>query len=143
MWPSRRLAAAVAGLHAATMALPWLAGFSPAVGVGAGILVLGHCLYAVRQALLVTPGSVVGIELGPGPACRLRRRDGSVADGRIAESTIVTGSLVVLAVTVGRRRTAAGVPILAWTVDAETFRVLRVRLRWANRSDGATTATPS
>jgi hypothetical protein len=61
----------------------------------------------------------------------------------MTESTIVTGSLVVLAVSFGRRRTTARVPITPWTVDAETFRVLRVRLRWANRSDGATTATAS
>lgn len=102
---------------------------------------MGHGLYATRRALRVTPGSVVGIELGPGSACRVRRRDGSLVEGRVAESTIVTGSLVVLVVTFGGRLTDARVPILPGMVDAETFRVLRVRLRWAERPDGASNAT--
>jgi len=137
------LAAAVVGLHAATWALLWLAGFSPGVAVGAGILVVAHALYAMRRALLVTPESVVGIELGPGSVCGVRRRDGSLLKGRVAESTIVTGSLVVLVMTLGPRRTTARVPILPGMVDAETFRVLRVRLRWAERPDVALTAMTS
>jgi toxin CptA len=120
----------VAGLHATTFALPWLAGISPPFSLSLGILVAAHWIYATRRALLATPRSVMGIELGPGSACRLRRRNGTVIEGRVTESTIVTGSLVVMSVKSQRGWTLARVPVMPGTVEAETFRALRVRLRW-------------
>ena len=120
----------VAGLHATTFALPWLAGISPPFSLSLGILVAAHWIYATRRALLATRGSVVRFELGPGSACRLRRRNGIVIEGRVTESTIVTGLLVVIVVTSNRRWTAARLPVMPGMIDAETFRALRVRLRW-------------
>jgi hypothetical protein len=98
--------------------------------LGAGILVAAHWLYATRRALLATPRSIVRVEFGPGSACRIFRRNGSVLDGWVSESTIVSGSVVVLRVTTDRGRTAEWVAIVAGMIDAETLRTLRVHLRW-------------
>ena len=130
-----------AGLHGSTLALLWLAGVSPPLSLSLGILVAAHWIYVTRRALLATPQSVVGVVLGPGAACRIRRHDGIVVEGRVTESTIVTGSLVVMGMTSDPRRTSTRVPVVPGMVDTETFRALRVSLRWDREPAPATSVT--
>lgn len=117
-------------VHLATLALPWLGGVSPPIGIAIGVLVAAHAVFALRRTLLATPLSIVRFELGPGRECRLGVRDGSSVAGHIAESTIVSGSLVVAAVRVDGQRGLVRLPIVAGMVEPEPFRMLRVRLRW-------------
>ena len=131
-----------AGLHATTLALPWLASISPPLSLGFGILVAAHWIHATRRALLATHRSVVGVVLGPGSACRILRRSGIVEEGQVTESTIVTGSVVVISVASNRRRTSFWVLVVAGMVDTETFRAFRVRLRWDRERAMGTSATP-
>ena len=128
--PSGRLLVLVLALHAATAALVWLMDLGPAAAVGVSVVLVAHCLYATRRALLVTPRSIVFIALGPGSACTVRRRDGEVTAGRIEETSIVTGSLVILSVAGNQCRLPLRISLLPGMFDPDLFRRLRVHLRW-------------
>jgi hypothetical protein len=130
--PSGLLAAGIVLVHAAALGVVAHAGL-PAFAVGAlGALVVMHGAWTlVRHAQLAAPESIVGFELGPANCCRLLRRDGATLAGEIAHSTLVTGRVVALAVRTGRWRPPRHVLLLPGRLDPETFRSLRVRLRWA------------
>lgn len=134
--PSRLVAVWLALLHAATLvplwALCWL-GLPVWTGTVLSMVIFAHGAWAIRRfARLKSPWSVVAMELRPGADCTLAFRRGGEVSGLVEPSTVVLGSLVVLAVKgVGlRTRRAIVAPDM---LAREEFRRLRVALKWGER----------
>jgi hypothetical protein len=103
------------------------------------VLVFGiavHGAWAIRRfGQLRSPRSVAGIALQHGAQCTLTARNGAEFTGPVDPSTLVLGSLVVLAV----KRSAGHPPhraIVARDMLAEDdFRRLRVSLKWGGTQE--------
>ena len=134
--PSRLLAAGLALSHCAALVPLWLAGLPPfALGSGVAAILMHGAWAARRQGLLNDPGSVVALGVDASHRCVLLRRDGTNVRGRVAETTLVAGRLVALAVRSARFRPLTRVLIVPGMLDAEAFRALRVRLKWGRAQD--------
>jgi len=127
-------AVAVAMLHVASLAVLGTCSLPLPVAVAIGVVLVAHGIYAARRLLLRTPAAIVGVDLGPGPACRLETQSGSRFNGRITDSTVVTGSLVVVSVR-SDGGTRIRVPVLPGMASPGRLRELRVRLRWDRTSN--------
>jgi hypothetical protein len=129
---SRRLTVLLICLHASVLVPVWSIGIPAAVASAIAAAVLCHALWSVRRyGLGADDGSVAAIEVDGSHRCEIRRRDGRVLSGRVAETTLVTGELVILAVGRGSFRPTCHVAIVADMVDREACRRLRVLLKWA------------
>ncbi len=132
--PSRRIVYGLAALHVASAVLVsqlQLSGWSTA-GLMAAIAAHGWW-FVHRVGTLQAARSVTGISLDRDLRCRLRFRDGDVAHGEVDDTTMVTGSLVVIAVRSPGRWNRRRVVIASDMVVADDFRRLRVALRWGQR----------
>jgi hypothetical protein len=94
----------------------------------------GHCL--LFDAYLRMGNSCAAFRLEGGDEIVLLLRSGSHVPGRISPDSLVTPYLVILNVILGEQRSRVrSVLILADAMEADSFRRLRVALRWSGRSD--------
>ena len=130
---SPRLFAGLTLLHAATSAPLWWMEMPLTFKAAFTLALALHGWCTVRHlALLAAAGSVVAVDLEGVGRCALTQRSGRVLHGTVSGSTLVTGGLVILAVKVAHFAPPRRVVIASDMVDAETFRRLRVLLRWAS-----------
>jgi toxin CptA len=135
--PSRRLAAVLIAAHTAAaftlvpLALPAWAKAGLALLVAAS---LGYALY--RHAWLRGAGSVTAIEILEHDRVAVETRSGVRHEARVLGTTYVSPGLCVVNLRVEGRLCARHAVILSDRVDAETFRRLRVWLRWGYRQEG-------
>jgi len=122
-------------VHLATLAPLWLSGSPPfALGALTAVILMHGGWTTRRHALLADPGSIVAIALDDSHRVALFTRSGQSIHGEVAETTLVTGHLVVLAMRTGRYRTARYLVLLPDMLDADDFRQLRVRLKWTRQA---------
>jgi toxin CptA len=128
---SRRLAVSLITAHLLTAGGVLASGLDPAL-CGAFLLLLGGSLafHLRRHAWLADPRSVVAIELSDALECEAQERAGRRLTGRVLSTSFVAPWLVVINLDVGRRRLARSIVVMPDTVDRESFRALRVWLRW-------------
>lgn len=128
--PSRRLAivliVAYAGALAisSTLRLPWW---------GSGLLaiaIVASAIISVRAALLKTSSSIVGLELDVDCACRAQTQGGEPLNASVLGSSFVAPYLTILNLRVEGRLMTKHVVLLPDSLDPESFRRLRVLLRW-------------
>lgn len=128
--PSRYLAAMLITAHGSVCAalipltLPLWAKLALAFSV---LFSLGYHLQ--RKAWLSAPSACVAMTL-EGDQVALTMRDGARLDGPIARDSLVTPWLTVLNVLPQDARFVRSVVILPDSMDAESFRQLRVWLKW-------------
>ena len=84
-----------------------------------------------RTALLRGAGAIIGLELGEEGRVSFQTRAGGWQEARLLPTTYVTPLLTVLNLRLAGRRTVRHVVLMPDSLDAETYRQLRVRLRWA------------
>lgn len=130
---SRRLTALLAAAHGAALAallfvLPLRAGLALAAA-----LVVSLIYYLLRDAWRRLPGSCIGLVLED-EGVVLHRRDGVQVSCVIGPGSLVTPALTVLHALPQGARLARSVVILPDSLDAESFRKLRVWLKWGNHS---------
>ncbi len=129
--PSRYLTLILSVAHGTAAAAPLLL-LPPWAGVAIAFLLLfnlRHCL--LRDAWLRLPHSCVGLVLEEEAALFIQR-DGAELPCRILPGSLVGPWLTVLNVLAQGERRARSVVILPDSLDAESFRQLRVRLRWGD-----------
>ncbi len=131
--PSRYLAFILVSVHGAAslvplLVLPWWAGSTIVL-----MLLLGLRHYLLRDAWLRLPHSCARLVLEEEGAV-LVRRDGAELSCRILPGSMVTPWLTVLNILPQGARFARSVVILPDSLDAESFRQLRVWLRWGSHS---------
>lgn len=135
IYPSRYLTAVLVAAHGVALAalLPFL---PPWAGLAlAAVMLISLLYYLKRDAWLRLPASCIGVVL-EGDGATILRRDGVRVPCWILRDSLVTPHLTVLNLLPQGARFARSVVILPDSLDAESFRELRVRLKWGNQ-DGA------
>ncbi len=127
--PSRYLTLILMGAHGAAiivllLVLPWWASAATAL-----MLLLGLRHYLMRDAWLRLPHSCTGLVMEEEGAAILLR-SGIQQPCRILPGSLVTPLLTLLNVLPQDARFARSVVILPDSLDAESFRQLRVWLKW-------------
>lgn len=120
------IAAHGAVLGALLFALPLWAGLALAL-----LLLCSLLYYLLRDAWLGLPTSCIGL-IQEGEGAVLLRRDGTRLSCAILQDSLVMPYLTVLNVLPPESRFARSVVILADSMEAESFRQLRVWLRWGS-----------
>lgn len=131
--PSRLLAGGLIGVHAASLVPLWRMDLpAPAVAVLA-IAIIVHGAWSVwRAGRLRSAHSITGIELHPGGGCALIARNGGRFDGVVSDSTVILGSLVVLAVKAVAGHATRRAVVVRDMLAVDDFRRLRVALKWGD-----------
>lgn len=133
--PSRRLALVLVTAHVCAagtlipLDVPLWSKVAGAIAVVASLVVSLR-----RHALLRSSGSVTAVELRGGDRAAVHLRTGACLDARILPTTYVSARLTVLNLRLPAHMLATHVVILADSADAESFRRLRVLLRWDYQS---------
>lgn len=120
----------------------WWSALPVWAGAGLAIAIALHGAWAIRRfGRLQSPRSVAGIALRPGVDCTLTACDGAEFSGRVAPSTLVIGSLVVLGVKGPGGHTFHRAIVTRDMLAEDDFRRLRVGLKWGGfqESDGSQT----
>jgi len=129
--PSRLLTGWLIGAHAVSLVPPWWACLSAPAGAALAIAIVAHGAWSVwRAGRLRSPHSITGVELHAGAGCTLRARNGDRFDGTVAGSTVVVGSLVVLAVRASAGHATRHAIVVRDMLAGDDFRRLRVALKW-------------
>lgn len=128
-FPSRRLAVILLAAHG--LALYALAAVLPLwAGVACAALILTSlAYYLARDAWLRLDASCIGLVTDAEGVVMLLR-DGTQLPCQVLADSVVTPALVVLNVRPRGARSARSIVILPDSLDTETFRRLRVWLRW-------------
>lgn len=131
--PSRYLALTLIAAHGMAMAVSLLL-----LPLWAGMAAALLLLVSLRQCLLChvwlsLPHSCAGLVLEEEGAVFIRR-DGAHLPCRILPGSLVSPWLTVLNAQPQNARGVLSIVILPDSLDAESFRQLRVRLRWGNYS---------
>jgi toxin CptA len=111
----------------------------------AGLLVLAVAvLYWGGYSLLLDANlrmghSCVGFRLEDGEGIVLLLRSGRHLSCRVAPDSLVTPYFVILNVTLSEPRRGRSLMILPDAMETESFRRLRVALRWGDKADQAAT----
>jgi toxin CptA len=135
--PSYRLAVLLAVVHGAAL-LALLAVLPVWAGALAGALLLANlAYYLLRDALIRLGISCTGL-VADGEGVVMSLRNGDRVPCVIDKDSVVTPMLTVLNLRLRGQRGARSILILPDSLDAESFRELRVWLRWGDRGeDGA------
>lgn len=132
--PSRRLGAALVAAHGAAaltllpLALPAWAKVLIALCIAASLC---HALW--RHAWLRSAASVTAIEVREGAGAGVEMRGGECHEARVLGTTYVSAALCVVNLRIAGRLLARHAVVVSDNVDAESFRRLRVWLRWGCR----------
>jgi toxin CptA len=128
--PSHYLAVMLIAAHGATLAALFPLAFPIWAKTALAFFVLlslGYHLW--REAWLSTPSATVALMLESDQVV-LTTRSGKQITGKILRDSLVTPYLTVLNILPQGARFARGVVILPDSLDAESFRQLRVWLKW-------------
>ncbi len=136
--PSRSLALLLSLLCVAVLAvLTQLPSSMAALLVAAAAILCWTCYCLLFDAYLRMGSSCAAFRLEGGDEIVLLLRSGSHLPGRISPDSVVTPYLVILNVILGEQRRVRSLLILGDAMEADSFRRLRVALRWGDRSDQA------
>jgi len=127
---SKYLALILIAVHGTTLAALYPLNFPDWAKIALSALVLSSLLYHLsRDALLLAPSSGVAL-MFEGDQIVLTTRNGEHIAGKILADSLVTPLLTVLNILPLNTRLSRSVIILHDSLDAESFRQLRVRLKW-------------
>ncbi len=136
--PSRSLALLLFLLCVVVLAVLTQLPLSTAAFLAAAAVILCWAGYRLLfDAYLRMGNSCVAFRLEEGDEIVLLLRGGSHLRGLISPSSLVTPYFVILNVILGEQRGVRSVLILADAMEADSFRRLRVALRWGDKSDQA------
>jgi len=132
--PSRYLTIMLVAAHGAVLALLPLAPPPLWSKLALAVLLLSSLLYYLRRdAWLQLPASCIGLVL-EGNGAILLRRDGVRLPCEILHDSLVMPYLTVLNVLPQGARFARSVVVLPDSLEAESFRQLRVWLKWGTQA---------
>lgn len=130
--PSRYLAAVLVVVHGSALAVLFPLTLPVWAKTALAIVILFSLAYHLRRdALLSSRIAVMALLLEEEQAV-LTLRGGDQLAGQVLCNTLVTPFITVLNVRPQGARLARSVVILPDSLDAETFRQLRVRLKWGS-----------
>ncbi|MEJ1959963.1 MAG: protein YgfX [Nitrosomonadales bacterium] len=131
--PSHFLAAVLITAHGATIAALVPLDFPMWAKMALTFLILFSLTYHLqREALLTSAFAAVGLML-EGDQVILTLRNGEQRIGKILHDSLVTPYLTVLNVLPQGSRLSRSVVVLPGSLDAESFRQLRIHLKWGHQ----------
>jgi len=130
--PARELALLLATLHGLAMFCAWvsLEGV-PLALVSIATVISGT--YAVADAWLALPGSILRLELDQDGRVHWIARRGAQGSGHLGPQAVVWPWLVVLCIQ-GDTRSRRWLVLGGHSTDSEALRSLRIRLRWGGQT---------
>jgi len=129
--PSRLLAAVFAGAHVAAGAALWLAPVPVIYALVCNVVLSVHLVWVVRRhALRADARALIDLELTEDGSVSVCTRAGLRRAYRVAGSTFVSPLLTVLSLRSETAPWTRHVLVPADSVDPDSFRRLRVWLRW-------------
>ena len=132
--PSRLLAATLGGAHALSAAALWLTPLPFAWRLAGSLGLAGHLAWSLRRhAWRTAASSVVELELRDDRSISARSRAGDWVDYQVEVGSFVSPLLTVLRLRPKARRLVRSVLITPDSLDPDSFRRLRVWLRWRYR----------
>jgi len=129
--PSRLLAAVLAGAHVVAGAALWLAPVPVTYALACSVVLSVHLVWVVRRhALRTDDRALINLDLTDDGSVSVCTRAGLLRAYRVAGSTFVSPLLTVLSLRSETAPWTRRVLIPADSVDPDSFRRLRVWLRW-------------
>jgi toxin CptA len=128
--PSQYLATMLLVAHSATLVALFQLSFPFWAKVSVALFVLFSLLYQLKRVAWLSEGTAtVALKL-EGELIVMTTRGGALLTGRILSDSLVTPYLTVLNILPEGARFARSVIIMSDSLDAESFRQLRVWLKW-------------
>ncbi|QOJ08495.1 protein YgfX [Nitrosomonas sp. H1_AOB3] len=138
--PSSRLAVLLSLAHCTAAGVFWPLALPVVVKLIITLLLAGSLYYYLRRyAWLTSPRSIVALHLTGRNSCRMKAHADEYIDTVVDTSTFVAPYMTVLCLRKERTKHYYTVVILPDSIDANSFRRLRVWLRWKwqdSSSDG-------
>lgn len=129
-YPSRQLALCVAFGHAiAIAALAFVPMFKAAFVLLLIVLILSAIYYVLRDARLLLPGARIAIRLEDERVILFNRNGGELT-GRLLRSSVIMPHILILNIALAGHGGKQSVVLMPDSMDAESFRQLRVALKW-------------
>ena len=129
--PSSRLAVLLSLAHCTAAGVFWPLALPVAMKLIIALLLAGSLYYYLRRyAWLISPRSITTLHLTGRNGCRIKTRTDEYIDTVIDTSTFVAPYMSVLCLRKGQTRHYYTVVILPDSIDSDSFRRLRVWLRW-------------
>lgn len=134
--PSRILVILLTVAHAMSLLILWILPQSSVYLIAPSLLLAWSYVHSLRKsALLLTHDSVIGLQFDKSGMCRLQSRNGDWQEAPLLPSSSVFSWLVVLNFSLIPAWKTRHAIILPDSTDAESFRKLRVLLRWKHRAE--------
>jgi toxin CptA len=125
------LAGMLAIFHGAMLAVLFPLALPAWAKAALSLIIVFSLLYHVRHhALLISNSSVVGLQI-EGEDAIMTLRDGKLLEGKVLRDSLVMPAIAVLNVLPEGAHFAHSIVILPDTLERESFRQLRVILRWS------------
>jgi toxin CptA len=134
--PSGSLALLFLFLGSVTLVSLWMMPLPKVVLPVMALAVLGWLVYRILLDANLRMGySCVAFRLEEDEGIVLVLRDGRQLSGQVSGDSVVTPYLVILNVALGEQSSTRSLLIMADAMGAESFRLLRIALRWGERAD--------
>lgn len=134
--PSRMLLIFLTVAHAMSLLFLWVLPLDSIYLIATSLLLAWSYIHSLRKsALLFAHNSVTGLQFDESGACRFQSHNGDWQEAALLPSSSVFPWLVVLNFSVTHFWKGCHAVILADSTDAESFRKLRVLLRWKYRAE--------
>lgn len=134
--PSKTLVVLLTASHAASLLLLfWLPLYPGYLAVLIALLALSYLRALRKYALLLARDSINGLQFDESGLCRFQLRNGDWIEAPLKPSSSVFSWLVVLNFSLSSARKTRHAVVLPDSTDAESFRKLRVWLRWKQHKD--------
>jgi len=134
--PSSRLAVLLSFAHCTAAGVFWPLALPVMAKLIITFLLSGSLYYYLRRYVwLVSPRSIVALHLTGRSGCRMKTHADEYIDTVIDTSTFVASYMTVLCLRKERTKRYYTVVILPDSIDTDSFRRLRVWLRWKWQDD--------
>jgi toxin CptA len=134
--PSRLMVAVLGGAHLVAAAALWLAAVPLVYALVCSVALAVHLAWVVRRdALRADSHALIEMDVNDDGSVFACTRAGVRREYRVSGSSFVSPLLAVLNLRIEGRRWTRHILIAADSVDAESFRRLRVWLRWRWRDE--------
>ena len=135
--PSRWLVVLLAGMHAFSSAMIWLAPLPHWLAVLLMPALLGSAWHTLRRdGFRALQHSLIALRIDEDCRCEFQNRTGEWHDAALLGSSFVSSYLTVLNLKPANGRLVKHLVVLPDAVSAEDFRRLRVWLKWRSKKTG-------
>lgn len=129
--PSRQLAMLLLIVHIGSFGLLWPLAVPVWIKVMiTGLLIISFIYYLRQDALLTSDAAITVFTLTAEQKCIITTCSGTIIKGSLLADSFVSPYLTLILIQPQEKRRTYSIVLLPDSLDAETFRRLRVRLRW-------------